>query len=84
MDLDALEDLITRFGQLADDLPEVAFMELNPIIAHPRGSRPLAATGRVARRWHALTLSPDGYCDVDELTPVVASGRMSEWLIPLQ
>lgn len=49
VDLDALEDLLARLGQLADDLPEVAALELNPIIAHPKGVAVLAASGRVAR-----------------------------------
>lgn len=49
VDLDALEDLLARLGQLADDLPEVAVLELNPIIAHPKGVAVLAANGRVAR-----------------------------------
>ena len=49
VDLDALVDLVARLGQLADDLPEVAFMELNPIIAHSKGVAVLAASGRVAR-----------------------------------
>ncbi len=49
VDLDALVDLVARLGQLADDLPEVAFMELNPIIAHSKGVAVLAANGRVAR-----------------------------------
>lgn len=49
VDLVALEDLLARLGQLADDLPEVAALELNPIIAHPKGVAVLAAKGRVAR-----------------------------------
>lgn len=49
VDLEALEDLVARLGQLADDLPEVAVLELNPIVAHTKGVAVLAATGRVAR-----------------------------------
>ena len=49
VDLDALEDLLARLGQLADDLPEVAVLELNPIVAHAKGVAVLAAKGRVAR-----------------------------------
>ena len=49
VDLAALEDLLIRLGQLADHLPEVSRLELNPIIAHPRGVAVLRATGSVAR-----------------------------------
>ncbi len=47
-DLDALAEVVARLGQLADDHPEIAALELNPIIAHPKGIAVLAATGSVA------------------------------------
>ena len=46
-DLGALEDLIARVARLADDLPELSALELNPVIASPDGATVLAATGRV-------------------------------------
>ncbi len=46
-DLGALEDLLARVARLADDLPELAGLELNPVIAAPDGASVLAATGRL-------------------------------------
>jgi acyl-CoA synthetase (NDP forming)/RimJ/RimL family protein N-acetyltransferase len=56
----ALEDLLLRLGQVAIDLPEVAALELNPVVAHPGGvsvldgrlvlRRPDPRTGLDARR----------------------------------
>jgi acyl-CoA synthetase (NDP forming)/L-amino acid N-acyltransferase YncA len=37
-DLAALQDLLLRVARLADDLPEVAELDLNPVIARPDGS----------------------------------------------
>ena len=48
-DLAALEDLLARVARLADDLPELAALELNPVIVAPTGAAVLAATGRLAR-----------------------------------
>jgi acyl-CoA synthetase (NDP forming) len=48
-DVAALEDLLARLARLADDVPEVAALELNPVVAAPTGASVLAATGRLAR-----------------------------------
>ena len=48
-DVAALEDLLARLARMADDVPEVASLELNPVIAAPSGASVLAATGRLAR-----------------------------------
>jgi len=48
-DLDALEDLLARVARLADDLPEVASLELNPVVVAPSGVAVLAGVGRLAR-----------------------------------
>ncbi len=48
-DVAALEDLLARLARLADDLPEVAALELNPVVAAPGGAAVLAATARLAR-----------------------------------
>jgi hypothetical protein len=45
----AIEDLLARLARLADDVPEVAALELNPVVASPSGAAVLAATGRLAR-----------------------------------
>jgi acyl-CoA synthetase (NDP forming)/RimJ/RimL family protein N-acetyltransferase len=44
-DLDALADVLLRVSRLADDLPEVAGLDLNPVLAGPHGC--LAADARV-------------------------------------
>ncbi len=36
-DTDAVEDLVLRLGRLAEDLPEVAELDLNPVLAGPHG-----------------------------------------------
>ncbi len=48
VDVAALEDLLARLARLADDVPEVADLELNPVVAAPGGAAVLAATGRLA------------------------------------
>ena len=37
-DLEALRDLLLRVSRLADDLPEVTDLDLNPVIARPDGA----------------------------------------------
>jgi acyl-CoA synthetase (NDP forming) len=48
-DVAAVEDLLARLARLADDVPELAALELNPVVASPSGAAVLAATGRLAR-----------------------------------
>jgi acyl-CoA synthetase (NDP forming)/GNAT superfamily N-acetyltransferase len=48
VDTAALAGLLLRVSRLADDLPEVAELELNPVIAHPAGATPLAARIRLS------------------------------------
>jgi hypothetical protein len=48
VDLQALEQLLLRVARLADDLPEVAELELNPVVASAVGLRVLGASARVA------------------------------------
>ena len=43
MDTDALEDVLTRVSQLADDLPEVRLLELHPVVVAPDGARVVGA-----------------------------------------
>jgi len=38
VDIDALVDLLLRIGRLAEDLPELAEMDANPVIATPAGA----------------------------------------------
>lgn len=49
VDVAALEDLLLRAARLADDLPEVARLELNPVVAHASGAAVLDASLRLAR-----------------------------------
>jgi acyl-CoA synthetase (NDP forming)/GNAT superfamily N-acetyltransferase len=51
-DLDALRDILLRVSRLADDLPEVAELDLNPVIARPDGVT--AADARVRVSSHRL------------------------------
>jgi acyl-CoA synthetase (NDP forming) len=48
VDVAALEQLLLRVARLADDLPEVVELELNPVIVAPRGASVLGATARLA------------------------------------
>jgi acyl-CoA synthetase (NDP forming) len=48
VDVDALEDLISRLSVLADDLPQVAYLELNPVLVSTRGLAVLDAGIRLA------------------------------------
>jgi acyl-CoA synthetase (NDP forming) len=49
VDTAQLEDLLARVARLADDLPEVALLELNPVIVGGEGPSVLGATARLAR-----------------------------------
>jgi nucleotide-binding universal stress UspA family protein len=44
----ALEDLLLRLGRLAEDLPEVAELDLNPVLAGPDGVVAVDANLRLA------------------------------------
>jgi acyl-CoA synthetase (NDP forming)/GNAT superfamily N-acetyltransferase len=47
-DLAAVEDLLQRIGTLADELPEIAELDLNPVIVHPHGLVTVDAKIRIA------------------------------------
>ncbi|HET7901816.1 MAG TPA: GNAT family N-acetyltransferase [Candidatus Nanopelagicales bacterium] len=58
VDVDALEDLLVRVGQLSDDLPELADLRLEPVIVSPGGLAVLGARATVRRaeaRWDSAT-----------------------------
>lgn len=46
-DLDAVVDVLMRLGQLALDFPQVAEVEVNPLLVYPEGQGGLALDGRV-------------------------------------
>ncbi len=46
-DLDAIEDLLLRVGALVEGHPEIAALDLNPVVASPDGARILDARVRV-------------------------------------
>ena len=48
-DVDALVDLVLRLARLGDDLPEVAELDLNPVLALPEGCVVVDARVRVRR-----------------------------------
>jgi acyl-CoA synthetase (NDP forming) len=47
-DVPALEDVVARVSCLADDLPEVAELELNPVVVAEQGAHVLGAVIRVS------------------------------------
>ena len=55
-DLEAVEDLLLRISQLAEDLPEVAELDLNPVIARPDGCVVVDARVRIAATPRSATL----------------------------
>jgi acyl-CoA synthetase (NDP forming) len=50
VDLGALKDALLRVSQLADDLPQVAELDLNPVIARPDGVFAVDARVRLSSR----------------------------------
>ncbi len=48
-DIGALRDILLRMSRLADQLPEVAELDLNPVLARPDGAFPVDARVRVTR-----------------------------------
>jgi acyl-CoA synthetase (NDP forming) len=55
-DGEAVEDLLLRVSQLAEDLPELAELDLNPVIAGPSGCVVVDARARLARPTDRATL----------------------------
>jgi len=51
-DTDALQDILLRLSRLADDVPQVAAVDLNPVIATPDGIAVVDARVRLAPRTH--------------------------------
>ncbi|NUU21444.1 MAG: acetate--CoA ligase family protein, partial [Streptomycetaceae bacterium] len=49
-DVDAVEDLLHRVSRLADDVPQIAELDLNPAIARPDGVTVVDARVRIAPR----------------------------------
>ncbi|MGL5857363.1 MAG: GNAT family N-acetyltransferase [Angustibacter sp.] len=49
VDIAALEDVLARVSLLADQLPEVAELELDPVVVAPQGAAVLGAQVRIAR-----------------------------------
>jgi acyl-CoA synthetase (NDP forming) len=45
----AVADVLLRIARLADDLPDVAELDLNPVIAGPEGCVVVDARARIAR-----------------------------------
>ena len=61
-DVSALADTLLRVSRLADDLPGVAELDLNPIMARPDGASAVDARVRITRR-SRKTLSCGGYAE---------------------
>ncbi|WP_225447263.1 GNAT family N-acetyltransferase [Streptacidiphilus sp. PB12-B1b] len=58
VDTDTLEELLLRVSQLVDDIPEVASVELEPVVVAPRGLSVLGAAVRLARLPARTDLGP--------------------------
>ena len=56
VDIRGLEDVVLRVAQLADELPEVAELDLNPVVARPDGVVALDVKVRLARAPHSYPL----------------------------
>jgi acyl-CoA synthetase (NDP forming) len=48
LDVAAVEDTLLRLSSLADDLPQIAELDFNPLIVHERGASIADARVRVA------------------------------------
>jgi acyl-CoA synthetase (NDP forming)/RimJ/RimL family protein N-acetyltransferase len=58
VDTGALEELLLRVSQLVDDIPEVASVELEPVVVAPRGLAVLGASVRLAHLPARTDLGP--------------------------
>jgi acyl-CoA synthetase (NDP forming) len=58
VDTHALEELLLRVSLLADDLPEVVSVDLEPVVVAPQGLSVLGATVRLARPPARTDLGP--------------------------
>ena len=47
-DVAALEDVLLRVSAMAEDLPQIAELDCNPVIVHPHGASVVDARVRVA------------------------------------
>jgi acyl-CoA synthetase (NDP forming) len=52
VDTAAIEDLLLRLGRLAEDLPEIAELDLNPVMVGPDGAVAVDAKLRLAPAGH--------------------------------
>jgi len=52
VDLEALVEVLSRVARLAEDVPEIAELSLNPVVAGPAGAVALDARVRVAAATH--------------------------------
>jgi acetate---CoA ligase (ADP-forming) len=55
-DIQALEDVLARVSALAEDLPDVAELDCNPVIVHTAGATIVDARVRVERAAAPLPL----------------------------
>lgn len=66
VDVDALQDIVVRLAAMKDDLPEIAELDLEPVLVHDKGVTALSARAKVVpsadRRgeWYVRRLSQPG------------------------
>ncbi|GAB3829087.1 hypothetical protein GCM10027610_015200 [Dactylosporangium cerinum] len=73
VDTAALEDLLLRLGRLAEDLPDVAELDLNPVLAEPHGCTAVDVKLRLAPVGVEVGVEPERY--VRHLSRVGRPGR---------
>lgn len=57
-DLAALQDMLLRVSRMVDDLPQIAELELSPVIARPDGVQAGRSFIRDQWPWRALRVRP--------------------------
>ena len=58
VDLDALAEILQRFSQLAEDMPEIAEIEINPLLVFPQAGDFRAVDARVRLSCTPLVYTP--------------------------
>jgi acyl-CoA synthetase (NDP forming) len=56
VDTEALVEIVTRIGLLVDDVPNLASLDLNPVIVSGGGAVVLGAAARVRMQWERLDI----------------------------
>ena len=55
-DIDALKEVLLRFSALIEDIPEIAAVEINPLMVFDQGKGTMAVDARILFKPAAITL----------------------------